>query len=355
VLALGAAIALFFAAGALTGAQPTARVTGVTAGDTLQVRLASGKRQKLRVLGVTAPPSGSCYATESAAATRALTLNATVKLSRVETSAYVTLPDGTDLGRQLLTTGNTQIDSATQTFSRLASYIPVQQDAEMANRGMWGACAADLSVTLTATPAAAVVGDRITYVATITNAGPLAALNVDLDVRAPQGNPFDTAAGVTEHGTCTPKGWYATCTFDSIPANETASAQFTVDAKKEGRASAAALVRISGCISAACGNRPLHDANVENDRSGAISSIVPQPPPGQPPAPPAQIPLDHWVPGGNCDSHYPNSCIAPAPPDFDCADLSFRGFQVLHDTPKTPDPHSLDNNFDGIGCQFDDY
>ena len=46
----------------------------------------------------------------------------------------------------------------------------------------------------------------------------------------------------------------------------------------------------------------------------------------------------------------------PPPPDFDCADLSFRGFQVLHDpTPRTPDPHSFDNNFDGVGCQFDDY
>jgi hypothetical protein len=29
---------------------------------------------------------------------------------------------------------------------------------------------------------------------------------------------------------------------------------------------------------------------------------------------------------------------------------------VVHDpTLQTPDPHSFDNNFDGIGCQFDDY
>ena len=42
--------------------------------------------------------------------------------------------------------------------------------------------------------------------------------------------------------------------------------------------------------------------------------------------------------------------------DIDCADLSFRTFQVLHEpTPKTPDAHSFDNNFDGIACQFDDY
>jgi len=67
------------------------------------------------------------------------------------------------------------------------------------------------------------------------------------------------------------------------------------------------------------------------------------------------VAVDHPVSGGNCDAHYPTVCIPPPPPDFDCADLSFRGFQVLHDQPKTPDPHSFDNNFDGVGCQFDDY
>jgi hypothetical protein len=90
------------------------------------------------------------------------------------------------------------------------------------------------------------------------------------------------------------------------------------------------------------------------NRSGALTSIVPPPPPGQALAP-AQLPVTHWIPGGNGDPHYPTVCIPPAPPDFDCAHLAFRDFQVLHDpTPKTPDPHSLDNNFDGIGCQFDD-
>jgi endonuclease YncB( thermonuclease family) len=356
VLALAAGGVLSVTAGANRAAPTTARVTAVTSGDTLQVRLSNGKRQKLRVLGVLAPPKGSCFANEAAAATRTLTLNQTVKLSGAGPAAYVTLPDGSDLGKQLIANGSAQIDAWGPAFSRLASYVPLQQAAETANRGLWGVCAADLSVELTATPDAAVIGDRIKYTATITNAGPLAALDVDLDVRAPQGNPFDTAASESERGTCTPKSWYATCTFDSIPANGTASAAFTVDANKEGAASAAALVRISGCIRTACGNRPLHDSNVQNDRTGAFISIVAQPPPGQPPAPPRQVPVNHWIEGGNCDPHYPTVCIPPPAPDFDCADLAFRGFQVLHQpTSSTPDPHSLDNNFDGIGCQFDDY
>jgi endonuclease YncB( thermonuclease family) len=356
VLAIAAAGVLAVTAGAKRGDPTTARVIAVTDGDTLQVRLAGGKRQKLRILGVSAPPKGSCYADDAAAATRTLALNQTVKLSGNGAAAYVTLPDGSDLGRQLIADGHAEIDAWGPSFSRLAAYVPLQQAAEIANKGLWGACAADLSVELTAVPSAVVVGDPIKYTATITNAGPLIAIDVDLDVRAPQGSPFETAASESGHAGCVPRGWYATCSFDSIAANGTASAVFTVVAKQEGAASAAALVRISGCIRAACGNRPLHDSNVQNDRTGAFTSIVAQPPPGQPPAAPRQVPVDHWIPGGNCDPHYPGVCIPPPAPDFDCADLSFRDFQVLHDpTPKTPDPHSFDNNFDGIGCQFDDY
>jgi endonuclease YncB( thermonuclease family) len=353
-LAVGAVV---FVVAAVAGSRGvvSGRVTGVTAGDSLQVRLASGKRQKLHVLGISAPPKGSCFSTESAAATRALVLDQTVKLSASGRSAYVRLSDGGDLGARLVTDGNAQIDALGASFSRLPSYVPLQQAAEKANKGLWGACAADLSVELDATSTTVAVGDRIKYTATITNAGPLAAENVDLDVRAPEGNPFDTAASITGHSSCTPAGWYATCSFDSIAAGETASAFFTVDAKKEGRAAATALVRVSGCLSKACGNRPLHDSNVDNDRTGALTSIVPPPPPGQAIVP-AQLPVNHWIAGGNCDAHYPTVCMPPSPPDLDCADLSFRGFQVVHDpTLQTPDPHSFDNNFDGIGCQFDDY
>src|SRR5206468_2914547 len=92
-LALASAGALSLVAGAASGTPPTARVTGVTSGDTLQVRLTNGKRQTLHVLGISAPPSRSCYATEALAATRALALNNTVKLSGTGAAAYVALPD----------------------------------------------------------------------------------------------------------------------------------------------------------------------------------------------------------------------------------------------------------------------
>ncbi len=48
----------------------------------------------------------------------------------------------------------------------------------------------------------------------------------------------------------------------------------------------------------------------------------------------------------NCDPSYPDFCIASAPPDLDCGDISHRNFTVLQ-----PDPHGFDGNYDGIGCE----
>jgi micrococcal nuclease len=59
----------------------------------------------------------------------------------------------------------------------------------------------------------------------------------------------------------------------------------------------------------------------------------------QPPAPRGAV-------GGACDPAYPTVCIPPPPPDLDCNDLRRRNFRVL-----PPDPHHLDGDRDGIGCE----
>jgi micrococcal nuclease len=48
----------------------------------------------------------------------------------------------------------------------------------------------------------------------------------------------------------------------------------------------------------------------------------------------------------NCDSSYPDFCIKPPPPDLNCDDIPGNDFRVL-----SPDPHELDRNGDGIGCE----
>jgi hypothetical protein len=54
--------------------------------------------------------------------------------------------------------------------------------------------------------------------------------------------------------------------------------------------------------------------------------------------------------GGNCAASYPGECIAPPPPDLDCADIPYRDFRVLRNVPY-PDPHRFDADHDGIGCE----
>jgi len=65
---------------------------------------------------------------------------------------------------------------------------------------------------------------------------------------------------------------------------------------------------------------------------------TPPPPPSAPSPPPAP-------PGGACDPNY-SPCIPPPPPDLDCVHI---GRQVTVIGPS--DPHRLDGDNDGIGCE----
>lgn len=52
---------------------------------------------------------------------------------------------------------------------------------------------------------------------------------------------------------------------------------------------------------------------------------------------------NRWV---KCDPAYPEVCIAPGPPDLNCDDIPYANFEVLW-----PDPHNLDADGNGIGCE----
>jgi PASTA domain len=47
-----------------------------------------------------------------------------------------------------------------------------------------------------------------------------------------------------------------------------------------------------------------------------------------------------------CDASYPDTCIAPPPPDLDCVNVPFGQFRVV-----PPDSHGFDADHDGIGCE----
>jgi hypothetical protein len=57
------------------------------------------------------------------------------------------------------------------------------------------------------------------------------------------------------------------------------------------------------------------------------------------------VPADEQE-SNDCDSAYSGACIPPPPPDLDCKDISHKNFNV-----KSPDPHRLDGDGDGKGCE----
>lgn len=361
-LSLCAVVAL---AGALAGAAPATehapsvqgRVVRVIDAGTLDVRLAGGTLARVRVLGIAAPARGECFAAAAMAQARTLALGKQVQLAGESTRparAYVALPGGVDLGRLLVARGAAQIDVWGPAFSRFVSYVPAQQSAEQAGQGLWGACAADVAVALEATPAVVGVGAELTYTVTVTNRGPLRAPSVAVELRPPAGAAFVSAG--SDDGACTSRGWYGACSFASVASGATVTGTFIVTPTRTGTVSARASVRFSWCVRSPCGAAPLHDPDRRNDESAALTTVLddsPPPPPLPPPGPPPPAGPPP-PPAGSCHPSYPTVCIPPPPPDLDCADIPFRDFSAPVDVPD-PDPHDLDGDEDGIGCQFNDY
>ena len=61
--------------------------------------------------------------------------------------------------------------------------------------------------------------------------------------------------------------------------------------------------------------------------------------------PPTRTP----APSGKCDPNYSGGCVPPPPPDLDCADIRALGIAPVRSIGS--DPHHLDGDHDGIGCE----
>jgi micrococcal nuclease len=55
------------------------------------------------------------------------------------------------------------------------------------------------------------------------------------------------------------------------------------------------------------------------------------------------------TPSGKCDPNYTGGCVPPPPPDLDCADI--RGLGIAPVRVVGSDPHRLDGDNDGLGCE----
>lgn len=168
-LLLLAALAVTLAAvahAAPTGAfQVRGVVTYVVDGDTLDVRLAGGKRERVRLIGIDTPERGACYSAAATRRARALALSQAVVLRGDATQAtrdrygrllaYVWLPGGRDLGFQLLAGGFAEVYVYDRPFERLSAYRSAERRARTGAAGRWTACAGVAAQAPQPVPAAA--------------------------------------------------------------------------------------------------------------------------------------------------------------------------------------------------------
>jgi micrococcal nuclease len=138
------------------------QVTRVVDGDTLIARI--GRRnERVRLIGIDAPEVGACYASEATVTARKLASNQRVQLQGDRTQsrrdrygrllAYVRLPHGRDLGRELLRAGRARVYVFDRPFARLAPYRAAESAAMTTSLGLWSACVTPPTTSTTTTTA----------------------------------------------------------------------------------------------------------------------------------------------------------------------------------------------------------
>lgn len=126
------------------------RVVHVVDGDTIDVSLDSGRRTRVRLIGVDTPERGQCFFTRATNTTERLADLKRVMLRGDATQAthdrygrllaYVWLPGGHDLGLQLLRQGVARVYVYDRPFERLAVYSRAEHSAKTRPNSLWKRC-----------------------------------------------------------------------------------------------------------------------------------------------------------------------------------------------------------------------
>ena len=148
----------------VVGAKPSfslvGDVTRVVDGDTLIVKVAR-KSERVRLIGIDTPEVGSCYAAQATVRAKQLALRRHVRLLGDRTQArrdrygrllaYVQLPNGHDLGRDLIARGFGKVYVYDRAFARLRAYQVDEAVAHTHGLGLWRACSPGTATTTSAT------------------------------------------------------------------------------------------------------------------------------------------------------------------------------------------------------------
>ena len=127
-------------------------VVHVVDGDTIDVALDSGRRTRVRLIGVDTPERGQCFFTRASNLTARLAASKRVALQGDPTQAthdkygrllaYVWLPGGHDLCLQLLRNGVARVYVYDRPFKRLSVYNRAERAAKRRPSSLWHRCAA---------------------------------------------------------------------------------------------------------------------------------------------------------------------------------------------------------------------
>ncbi len=124
-------------------------VTYVVDGDTVDVRLTSGRTERIRLIGIDTPERGRCDATKATTYARSLAQGRATVLHGDATQAtrdrygrllaYVWI-GGRDLGYQQLARGLARMYVYDRPFQRLAAYQQAERAGRTRSDGIWHAC-----------------------------------------------------------------------------------------------------------------------------------------------------------------------------------------------------------------------
>jgi micrococcal nuclease len=136
----------------------TAAVTAVVDGDTIDVRLASGRLDTVRLIGINAPEAGECFSEQSTTALEELVGGKEIVLVKDVSERdqygrllrYVFLPDGEFVNEAMVAAGFALAGDYPPDVARRDELTGAQSRAEAAMLGMWGrdACGASSDASL---------------------------------------------------------------------------------------------------------------------------------------------------------------------------------------------------------------
>jgi micrococcal nuclease len=125
-------------------------VTGVVSSEVLAVRLASGKRERVRLIGIDAPARGECFGGAAERGLRAFAAGKRVTLAgdgsqRARDAggrllAYVLVRKRVDLGGTLVGGGFARIAARSGAFRKRPTYRVLESTARAQRLGLWRSC-----------------------------------------------------------------------------------------------------------------------------------------------------------------------------------------------------------------------